>query len=191
MNPEPGDITEMLARSRQGDPAALDQVFARVHAEVHRIAHLQLLRVKGGNTLTTTAVVNEAYLKLARAPELAVEDREHFFAIAALAMRQILLNHARSRRAQKRGGGVSPVWRTEDGTVESKIDQVIELDAALERLREKDERMARIVDLRYFAGLTVEETATLLGLADRTVRRDWRVARAFLYRELMSATSPE
>jgi RNA polymerase sigma factor (TIGR02999 family) len=181
---DPPEITAILAQARKGDRSALDEVFNRVHAEIHRIAHDQLARVSVGESLNTTAVVNEAYLKLVRNPQLAWEDRGHFYAVASMAMRQILLNHARARAAQKRGGGGAPVWRTGDGSIEAKVDEFLRLDGALERLRELDERMAQIVDLRYFSGLSVEETAEVLGVTERTVRRDWRTARAFLFREL-------
>jgi RNA polymerase sigma factor (TIGR02999 family) len=182
--PEPEEITAILAQARGGDRSALDEVFSRVHAEIHRIAHRQIARVPAGASLNTTAVVNEAYLKLVRSPQLVWEDRAHFYAVAAMAMRQILLNHARARSAQKRGGGPTPVWRTGDGSVEAKVDEFLRLDAALGRLRELDGRMAQVVDLRYFAGLSVEETADVLQVTERTVRRDWRTARAFLFREL-------
>ncbi|MEZ5064610.1 MAG: ECF-type sigma factor [bacterium] len=180
------DITAILASARSGDRRALDDVFARVYAEVRRIAHGQLARAGGDRSLSTTAVVHEAYLKLVRSPALSFEDRGHFYAVAATAMRQILLNHARARRAKKRGGGAALFRDTGDQVVDPRFTDFLELDAALTRLRALDERMAKVVDLRFFAGLTVEETAEMLGVTDRTVKRDWRAARAFLFRELGS-----
>jgi RNA polymerase sigma factor (TIGR02999 family) len=180
------EITAMLAAARGGDRTALDQVFARVYGEIRRIAHGQIARAGGGVSLDTTAVVHEAYLKLVRSPAISWEDRGHFFAVAAMAMRQILLNHARARRAKKRGGGDVVAWQSghaEPG-VDPHIERFVELDAALTRLKAIDERMAKVVDLRFFAGLSVEETAEALGVTDRTVKRDWRAARAFLHREL-------
>lgn len=180
---EAQDITGMLAAARSGDRTALDEVFSRVYGEIRRIAHGQVARAPDGS-LRTTAVVHEAYLKLVRSPAIAWEDRGHFYAVAATAMRQILLNHARDRRAKKRGGGAVAAWSGADVAVDTRIDTFVELDAALTRLRALDERCARVVDLRFFAGLSVEETAAALGVTDRTVKRDWRTARAFLVREL-------
>ncbi len=184
------EITAILAAARRGDRAALDEVFSRVYAQIRRIAHGQVARAGGGATLSTTAVVHEAYLKLVRSPAIAWEDRGHFYAVAATAMRQILLNHARERRAQKRGGGRVRAWSAADfageAGIDAKIESFVELDAALNRLKALDERMARVVDLRFFAGLSVEETASALGVTDRTIKRDWRAARAYLYRELGS-----
>lgn len=170
-------------------------MFARVYDEVRRIAHGQIARLIDGQAiLNTTAVVHEAYLKLVRSPALAWEDRGHFYAVAATAMRQVLLNHARSRRAKKRGGGAVEAWSSTsdlaaDAGVDTRIERFLELDAALTKLRAADERLAQVVDLRFFAGLSVEETAAALGVTDRTVKRDWRMARAFLFRELGTEVS--
>ena len=182
---EPGEITQYLSAARQGDRAALDRVFSRVYDEVRRIATAQVRRAGGENTLSTTAVVHEAYLRLAGGAPVAWEDRGHFFAVAARAMRQVLLNHARSHLAQKRGG-VRPL--SLDGVtiaIDAKVAELIEMDSALDRLETLDERLGRVVELRYYAGLTVEETAEVLGVTDRTIKRDWQTARAFLYRELL------
>lgn len=190
---DPNEITAFLVAARHGDRAALDAVFARVYDEVRRIAHGQIARAGGGGTLNTTAVVHEAYLKLVRSPAISWEDRGHFYAVAATAMRQILLNHARDRRAKKRGGDLVQTWSTADleidSALDSKIERFVDLDAALGRLRALDERLAKVVDLRFFAGLTVEETASALGVTDRTIKRDWRTARAFLHRELGGETT--
>jgi RNA polymerase sigma factor (TIGR02999 family) len=179
-----GEITRLLTAARQGDRTALDEVFSRVYAEIRRIARAQLRRVSSGHTLNTTAVVHEAYLKLVKSPGVAWEDRSHFYAVAARAMRQILLNHARRHMAQKRGGARPFPLDSVDSPVDVRAAEIVQLDAALNRLLLLDERMARVVDLRFFAGLSVEETAHALGVTDRTVKRDWRAARAFLHREL-------
>lgn len=182
--PEPGEITQQLSAARRGDRVALDRVFARVYSEIRRIAAAQVRRIGGESTLSTTAVVHEAYLKLAGGAPVAWEDRAHFFAVAARAMRQVLLNHARGHLAQKRGGGRPLPLDDVVVAVDACAAELIELDVALERLTALDERLGRVVELRYYAGLSVEETAGLLGVTDRTVKRDWQAARAFLYREL-------
>jgi len=181
---DPSDITLMLTAARNGDQAALDLVFSRVYSEIRRIAREQLRRVGENQTLSTTAVVHEAYLKLVRSPAIAWADRGHFFAVAAMAMRQILITHARRHLTQKRGG-VRPVPLEDvDAPIDLRAAHLVELGDALQRLSTVDDRLARVVDLRFFAGLSVEETAEVLGVTDRTIKRDWRAARAFLYREL-------
>ncbi len=183
----PPDITQILAAAGRGDSEALDEVFSRVYGELRRIAHAQLRRAGSGQSLNTTAVVHEVYLRLVRTEGVSWNDRGHFYAVAAKAMRQILLNRARSFLTQKRGGGARAVTLSFDAAeipVERCASEIVELDDALARLSEVDERLARVVDLRFFAGLTVEETAQALGVTDRTVKRDWRVARAFLHREI-------
>jgi RNA polymerase sigma factor (TIGR02999 family) len=181
---EPGEITQFLAAARQGDRAAIDAVFQRVYREVRGIAELQMRRAGIVQTLSTTAIVHEAYLRLVKSPNIDWEDRSHFFAVAAKAMRQVLLNHARSHLAQKRGGGRPLSLEDHDAPFEAQVAELVALDRALDRLLELDERLARVVELRYFGGLSVEETARVLGVADRTVKRDWQAARAFLFREL-------
>jgi RNA polymerase sigma factor (TIGR02999 family) len=178
------DITLMLSAAREGDQAALDLVFTRVYSEIRRIAHDQLRRVGDNQTLSTTAVVHEAYLKLVRSPAIAWADRGHFYAVAAMAMRQILINHARRHLTQKRGGGRPLPLDEVDAPIDLRAAHLVELNDALQRLAAVDDRLARVVDLRFFAGLSVEETAEVLGVTDRTIKRDWRAARAFLYREL-------
>lgn len=182
--PDPGEITRKLSAARQGDPVALDEVFARVFDEIRRIAAAQVRRVGGENTLSTTAVVHEAYLKLAQGAPVAWQDRAHFFAVAARAMRQVLLNHARAHLAQKRGGQRPLPLDDTEIAIDSRAAELIEMDMALDRLTALDSRLGRVVELRYYAGLSVEETASLLGVTDRTIKRDWQAARAFLYREL-------
>lgn len=181
---EPGEITQKLSAARRGDPLALDEVFSRVFDEIHRIAAAQVRRVGGENTLSTTAVVHEAYLKLAGGSPVEWEDRVHFFSVAARAMRQVLLNHARAHLAQKRGGRRPLPLDEMVIAIDSRAEELIDMDVALDRLSALDARLGRVVELRYYAGLSVEETANLLGVTDRTIKRDWKAARAFLYREL-------
>lgn len=177
-------ITELLKSARGGDPGALDAVFERVYAELRNLAGAQLRRAGPAGTLNTTAVVHEAYLKLANSPALSFEDRNHFYSVAARVMRQILLNHARHHMAAKRGGGRPVTLKDDDAAVEAEAHRVMVIDAALSRLAAVDERLARVVELRYFAGLSVIEVGEILGVTDRTIKRDWQAARAFLYREL-------
>jgi RNA polymerase sigma factor (TIGR02999 family) len=177
------DVTRLLASHREGDGEALNRLFPLVYGELRALAHRQLGRA-GRGTLHTTAVVHEAYLRLA-GPGLAAEDRGHFFNLAARAMRQILIDHARRHLARKRGGGAPHLLLDDnDVAVEARAEELIDLDAALDRLGRLDDRLNRVVELRFFAGLSVDETAEVLGVAARTVKRDWQKARAFLFDEL-------
>ena len=189
--PSAGAVTRALAKVHAGDQAAFDELFPLVYAELRRIAAREMRREKPGRTLQTTALVHEAYLRLLKDATLSFENRAHFLGIAARAMREILIEHARARSARKRGGGA--VRLTLDDMVASvpslSID-VIALDEALQRLTRLDERHARVVELRYFGGLSVEETAAALGLSPATVKRAWTFARAWLYRELTGGGSP-
>lgn len=182
--PEPQEITQLLTSARQGNREAFDEVFNRVYQELRRLAEAQIRRVGVEHTLGTTAIVNEAYLKLLKSPSLSWEDRGHFYAVAATAMRHILLNHARHHVAKKRGGGRPTPLGDHDSPVEATAVELVEIDQALTRLAALDERLARVVELRFYAGLSVAETAEVLGVTDRTIKRDWQAARAFLYREL-------
>ena len=183
--PTPGAVTQLLAKVGAGNQAAFDEVFPLVYAELRRIAAREMRREKPGRTLQTTALVHEAYLRLLKDASLSFENRAHFLGIAARAMREILIEHARARTARKRGGGA--VRLTLDdlvAPVPSPSIDVLALDEALERLARLDERHARVVELRYFGGLSVEETAVALELSPATVKRAWTIARAWLYREL-------
>lgn len=186
----PGDITVMLRAGRAGDQQALDDVFARVYSQIRDIAQRQLRRAGSPQAFHTTSIVHEAYLKVFAGPDVDWEDRAHFYSVAALAMRQILLNRARSQMAKKRGGGAK-VFALDslDGPIDPRDVELLELDAALRRLSTLDQRLAQVVDLRYFAGLSIDETAQVLGVNARTVKRDWQTARAFLYREIYGAAS--
>jgi RNA polymerase sigma factor (TIGR02999 family) len=183
--PEAGETAALLAAARGGDRAAYDRVFAHVYAELRRIASRQAARFADSATLSTTALVHETYLKLAGDRVVAAADREHFFALAARAMRQILIDHARGRTRQKRGGGAAHVPLDRVALPgEAPVDDLLALDQALGRLEGVDADLARLVEWRFFAGLTLAEIADLTAVSERTVKRDWAVARAFLVREL-------
>lgn len=182
------DTTGLLLALRDGDHRALDRLMPRVYDELRRIAHRELVRRSAGATLPTTGLVHEAYLKLVDGGRVDVEDRAHFLALAATAMRHIVIDYARERGAQKRGGG----WRriTLDDAVavsEERLVDVMELDDALQRLERFDELQCKVVECRFFAGMTVAETAAALGVAPRTVDRAWQKAKAWLYREMHEA----
>ncbi len=170
--------------------SAIDAVFPLIYDELHRIAHRLLSRERADHTFSTTALVHEAYFKLVDQDRVQWQDRAHFCAIAAQAMRRILVDYARRRKAKKRGG-THPHLSLDENTVA--IDQqaglVLSLDSALNRLKTLNERLAQVVDLRFFGGLTEEEMAEVLGVSPRTVRRDWVKARAWLYRELTPGNS--
>lgn len=180
-----GDITALLAAARAGDRDACDRVFASVYAELRRLARRQRWHAGGYHTLETTALVHEAYLKLAGNLGWSSNDRMHFFALAARAMRQILVDHARHRRRDKRGGGAEHVEldNAELGVVRE-AEELLALDQALERLGEVDPELVRLVEWRFFAGLTLEEIASEVGVSERTLKRDWRAAKAFLHAQL-------
>jgi RNA polymerase sigma factor (TIGR02999 family) len=177
-------LPELLARSRGGDRAALDRLFAELRAELRLVARRQRARLDPGETLCTTALVNELWMKLQRAPPNRIADREHFLAISAQAMREIVVDHARARQAEKRGSGVAHVdlGAPEAQHVEVADDsaQVLAVDAAMRQLEAIDARLAQVVVWRYFAGLEESEIAAALDVTERTVRRDWVKARTLL-----------
>ena len=160
------------------------EAFEAAYGELRRLARAQLRSLRPGDTLATTALVNEAFVKLVGG-SAAWQDRAHFLALAARAMRQILVDYARVRHADKRGGGRRPTT-LDDGVlaVETIVDEMLDIDRALTSLEQVDERLARVVELRFFGGMTEDEIAQAQGTTSRTVRRDWQKARAFLYREL-------
>jgi len=181
----PEDITERLRAAEQGDRQALDEVFAVVYHELHKRAHVQRRRWSGEDTLDTTALVHEAYLKLVDQSRAQWKDRAHFLAVASKAMRHILVNYAEQRRAVKRGGGVPLVPLDEANPVtEEAAEEILALHDALQRLAEVNERQAQVVEARFFAGLPIDETATALGISSATVKRDWKLATAWLQREI-------
>ncbi len=182
----PQELSSLLRAWSNGDESALDKLMPLVYDELHRLAHRYMAREHAGhNTLQTTALVNEAYLRLIDADQVQWQDRAHFFAIAAKLMRRILVDFARTRGYQKRGGNVHKVTLDEALLVSPGPDQdLVKLDDALKALAEFDERKARVVELRYFGGLSVEETAEVLKVSGITVIRDWNMARLWLLKEL-------
>ncbi|MFZ5788199.1 MAG: ECF-type sigma factor [Acidobacteriota bacterium] len=177
-----GDITSMLGAARGGDRGARDRLFAAVYGELRRLARRQRWRAGSAVTLNTTGLVHETYLKLAGSSGWSSNDRMHFFALAAKAMRQIVVDHARHRRRDKRGGGAIHVdLEGLDIPVERQAEEVLAIDQALEQLARVDPDLARLVEWRFFAGLTLEEIAADTGVSERTLKRDWRTAKAFLY----------
>ncbi len=178
-------ITDLLVDTRGSDSEALDRLLPLVYDELRRIAHRQLRCERRGHTLCTTALVHEAYLKLVDQTRVPWQDHSHFYAVAAMAMRRILVDYARKHRAAKRGGGERPVSLDEQTiAVEERADTLVALDEALGRLATLNERLSRVVECRFFGGLTEKETAEALDVTARTVRRDWVKAKGWLYREL-------
>lgn len=180
-----GEITALLEAHSSGDPDALDELFPLVYDELRRIAHKRMRGERRGHTLHTTALVHEVYLELIDLDGVDWQNRNHFFAIAARVMRNVLVDYAVKRKADKRGGDRDRVpledW---DGAADVVLEDVLSVHQALERLETIDERQVRVVECRFFAGLTIKETSDTLGISPATVGRDWRMARAWLNREL-------
>lgn len=185
VNPRTDGVTQLLMDWSNGDQAALNELMPLVYRELRRLAHQHLNKENPGRTLQTTDLVHEAYLRLVDQKRTRWQNRTHFFGVAAQLMRRILVDRARRRRRIKRGGGMVMVSLEETAVVvrQPKID-MIAFDEALTRLAEMDQRKARIVELRYFGGLSVEETAQFLKVSALTVMRDWKTAKAWLHREL-------
>ena len=187
MTPTPHQVTELLARWRHGESAALEELMPLVYDELRRLAHRYMKRERPGHTLQTTALANEAYLRLVDANHLEWQDRAHFFAVAAQIMRHLLVDRARARRYAKRGGGAHRVTLDETAVISREnAPDLLALDEALTRLWALDQRKSRVVELRYFGGLSAEEAANVLEVSVVTVKRDWLKAKAWLYRELNS-----
>jgi len=179
------DITSQLLAWRAGESTAVDRLFPLVYDELRRIAHRQMVGEADGHTLDTTGLVHEAYLKLVDQTRTQWADRAHFFAVASNAMRRILVDHARSYRTDKRGAAPHRVSLTDNMLlVEERADTLLAVDDALTELARLDDRLSRVVECRFFAGLTEEETAEVLGVTARTVRRDWTKAKGWLHRRL-------
>lgn len=179
------DVTQLLVAWSQGDRAALDELTPLVYDELKRLAHRYMRRENPGHSLQTTALVNEAYLRLTEGKPVNWQDRTHFFAVSANVMRRILIDMANSRNAQKHGGGVRHVALEEALVVAAGRDaDLLALDDALKALAEIDPRKSRVVELRYFGGLSVEETAAVLNVSPDTVMRDWKMAKAWLLKEM-------
>lgn len=185
MSPERADeVTELLNAAGKGEPGALERVLPLVYNELRQLAESYFRAERPDHTLQTTALVHEAYLRLVNAPNLAWQNRRHFFGIAAQAMRQILVDHARQRGAEKRGAGRLVTLDDDAAQVTTHSEDILGVDEALHRLAALSPRAARVVELRYFAGLSIEETAETLEVSVATVKRDWVSARAWLQREL-------
>ena len=178
------DVTTLLGEARSGKPV-LDELLPLVYDELYRLAHVQRRRLPSSETLNTTALVHEAYLKLAGRENPSWQDRRHFFRIAARVMRDVLVDYARHKQALKRGGDV-PHLSFEEEILHPELDtaEVLGVHEALNRLESIDERQAKVVGLRYFVGMSIEETAEVLDISPTTVKRDWTSARAWLFREL-------
>jgi len=190
MTPPSTEVTQLLLAWSEGDQTALDQLAPLVYEELRRLAHEYMRRENPGHTLQTTALVNEAYLRLVDLKRLQWQNRAQFFGIAAQLMRRILVDFARSRHYQKRGGAARQVSLEEAAMVaKGRSAEFIALDDALESLATIDPRKSRIVELRYFGGLSVKETAEVLRISPRTVLREWELARAWLHRELSQGNS--
>src|SRR5437773_5796839 len=179
------EVTQLLGEWGNGDDRALEKLVPLVHPELHRLAHHYMSHERAGHTLQTTAILNEAYLRLVDNTKPVWQGRTHFIAAAAQLMRRIMVDHARERRSLKRGGGALKVTLDEVALVtETRSQELLDLDEAVEGLVAQDTRKSQIVELRYFGGLTVEETAEFLKLSQRTVEREWNMAKAWLYRAL-------
>jgi RNA polymerase sigma factor (TIGR02999 family) len=182
MKPSPNEVTRLLLNWSNGDRAALDELVPLVHDELHRLAHHYMRHERAGHTLQTTALVNEAYVRLIDQRSVHWQGRAHFFAIAAQLMRRILVDYARSRRYAKRGGVARQVSFDESAIVSPQRGaELVAVDDALTDLAECDSRKSKIVELRFFGGLNIEETAEVMGISPTTVQREWRSAKAWLY----------
>ena len=186
--PSKEEVTQLLIAYGQGDAGALDQLLPAVYSELHRIAMRQMRHERADHTLNATALVHEAYLKLTDQNQISWQNRAHFFAIASRVMRQVLISYARKHNAEKRGGGApDTLLEGKEIALNERADELLALDEALTRLSTFDERLAQVVEYRFFGGLTIEETATVLEVSTMTVQRDWNKAKAWLYRELNTA----
>ena len=179
-------ISQLLADWSNREPAAREQLVPIVYEELRRLAHHYMRREREGHTLQTTALVNEVYLRLVGIDGMRWRDRAHFFAMAATLMRRVLVDYARQRGRDKRGAGVSVIAFDENAIAPQRAIDIVAIDEALERLASVDPQQSRVVELRFFAGLSVKETAEALGISPATVKRDWATAKLWLYNELMA-----
>ena len=188
-SPPKHEITQLLDKWSSGNQSALDELYPLVYDELHRLASRYMSRERKGHTLQTTALINEAYVRLVDQRNVHWANRSHFFAISAQIMRRILIDHARSHAYAKRGGGQQKVSLDETATLQvARAAALISLDDALQSLAEIDQRRSQVVELRYFGGLSNEEIAQALGISPNTVTRDWNMARAWLYQQLAGST---
>lgn len=184
MTSDTGNVTRLLRAMHDGDATASDQLLPIVYKELHRIAESYMRRERSDHTLQPTALINEAWLRLT-GEEVEWKDRSHFIGLAAHVMRQVLVDHARRHGRDRRGGDLHRVEMNDDLAISAhRLDEILALDQAMERLSEKNPRQARIVELRYFGGLSVDQIAAMLDIAPRSVKRDWALARVFLFRAL-------
>ena len=183
--PQEHEITQLLAAWREGNQSALDELYPLVYDELHRLARRYMSRERKGHTLQTTALINEAYVRLVDQKNVHWANRSHFFAISAQIMRRILIDHARRHSYAKRGGGARQVSLDETATMaQGDFSEFLRLDEALKSLAQLDPRRSQVVELRYFGGLNNEEIAGVLNISENTVIRDWNMARAWLHRQL-------
>ena len=188
--PNQHEITQLLAEWSDGNQSALDELYPLVYDELHRLARRYMSREKQGHTLQTTALINEAYVRLVDQRNVHWANRSHFFAISAQIMRRILIDHARRHAYAKRGGGAQQVSLDEAATVTRAAGaELIRLDEALKSLAEMDPRRSQVVELRYFGGLNNEEIAGVLNISENTVTRDWNMARAWLHQQLSESAA--
>lgn len=182
-------VTHLLEKWNNGDQAALDQLLPLIYEELRKMAKRYMRQQNPGHTLQTTALIHEAYLRMIKQPEKHFENRAHFFGVAAQAMRHILVDYARARQTAKRGGAVRVISLDEAALVtEERAAEVVAFDDALKELEKLSKRQSRVVELRYFGGLTVEETATVLSVSPETVMRDWSMAKTWLRRTLTAGS---
>ena len=185
--PPNSSVTELLAKARSGDSSALANVFPLIYEELRRLAQIQLQREPDGHTLSPTALVHEAYMRLIDYSRMEWNGRSHFMAVAATAMRRILVEHARGHRSLKRGGALQRVSiESVQVATEERAELLIAVDEALNRLKEIDPRQAQVVECRFFGGMTEEETAEALGIGLRTAKRDWAKAKVWLHKEIIT-----
>jgi RNA polymerase sigma-70 factor, ECF subfamily len=186
----PHEITQLLAEWSEGNQAVLDRLYPLVYDELRRLAHRYLRRERKGHTLQTTALINEAYLRLVDQKHVHWENRSHFFGISAQIMRRILIDHARRHKYAKRGGGAPKISLEEAAVVaKERAQELLQLDEALNTLAKMDARRSQVVELRFFGGLSNEEIGKLLNISPNTVIRDWNLARAWLYKELSGSVA--
>src|SRR5215472_14145052 len=188
--PSPHDVTQLLKAWSSGETEALQKLIPLVYDELHQLAHHYMTREQPGHLLQTTALVNEAYLRLIDAGQVNWQNRAHFFAISAQVMRRILVEFARSRQGQKRGAGATPVSLDEELLVTGERADLVALDDALKALAAIDPRKSQMVELRFFGGLSVEEAAEVLKISPGTVMRDWKLAKVWLLREMREEKTP-
>jgi RNA polymerase sigma-70 factor, ECF subfamily len=190
MTVEKGEVTQLLNAMTRGDSGAAEKLLPLVYTELHRLAASYMRRERPDHTLQATALINEAYLRLARGDE-EWNNREHFIGMAANVMRHVLVDYARAHKAQQRDGGMKRVELREDLAVSAeKLEEVVALDEALRGLESSHPRQGKVVELRYFGGLSMEQIASLLGVSERSVKRDWSLARIWLFRELEQGSGP-